>query len=1080
MFLHIDSNDVLKMHLGEDDSGSDFEEQYKDEYIRSEGALPGSSRYKKNKKMSLGAIIANENSSSDNESSGNASDNLDDQLDSAKMLTDRKIDKFSDSNLPMFKVSTSKRLSMMKDYEKFIKNRSVLKRHASVGGEKKSRLLSAPRQTESVELNLSESSSEDETSHCSTKLKRVKKLSNGSNVFNTENKNSLNMKESGMNYPNLQNSLAMVHQDSEMATQLESLAMSYTVDDQAGVSWRSDKGVVASKLSDAINETSDINKLLSLGEGVSVEDADESLKSEGNQNLSTNEGNGSIEITLQDTANSLSRLKKKSDPHTQIMNEIKRMQRLLRIMLHKCSFLCHLSHLIYMNSYLGAPGIVNENRKQLLLAVGLSIVPAAHATTSNKLNMVRLSSFVSWFRDAFPILTVDNKRSSGCITDGMLFEKSPEVILQRSLSNFVCERKEHLVFIFILAARALGWNTRLIMNIDTIPIKSDTKSEKTNIGNIQSEKIIKDYDNKCRIPPDRRKGNDKHKLLGKKSKHHKPKKSINLSDTKFDEIPQLDGLNDFNQTSCSSSNQKSSAKNHKSSPKKVEKISRNKYEPDENYKNKCRTVAATIKQIRQRRKMEQSQKGMTDTVKKENIDNRQRSNDKDIDKVKEQKRLSTKALSEAESRRASTTAASNQYLRKLCSDSDTEESSDNKRTTNQSSVTKTSHKKRSNKTASVKSRKNPSESNIGSTFSATKGCQYWAEVYIDPKWVTVDLISGRIDCPAVIEQNLFGKITKGKNKSIINKSGQILYVVAANIDGSLKDVTKRYTSNKYMTVTRKTRAPVEEWITRTLRPFKSNENSKQGKTEIAENIYLERALENAPMPKSLGAFKNHPFYALKKDLNQKQAIFPNDAPTLGFIQGHGIYARECVHELQNRTSWLKHGLVVKIGEIPYKVVTPTNPRYDKMLCEKVSNEPVELFGKWQTEKYIPPAAKDGKVPRNEYGNVELFKPWMLPKGTIHVPIQGLSRIAKKLNIDCAPAMVGWEFSNGSMRPVYDGFVICEEANDYIMDAWNQEMDEQMKKEALKREKRAIDNWTKLVRGMLLYQKIAKKYSKNKN
>ena len=85
-----------------------------------------------------------------------------------------------------------------------------------------------------------------------------------------------------------------------------------------------------------------------------------------------------------------------------------------------------------MNSYLGAPGIVNENRKQLLLAVGLSIVPAAHATTSNKLNMVRLSSFVSWFRDAFPILTVDNKRSSGCITDGMLFEKSPEVILQRS------------------------------------------------------------------------------------------------------------------------------------------------------------------------------------------------------------------------------------------------------------------------------------------------------------------------------------------------------------------------------------------------------------------------------------------------------------------------------------------------------------------------------------------------------------------------------------------------------------------------------------------------------------------------
>merc|ERR1711997_734316 len=136
-------------------------------------------------------------------------------------MGDRKIDKFSDSNLPMFKVSTSKRLSMMKDYEKFIKNRSVLKRHASVGGDKNSRLLSTSRQTESVELNLSESSSEDETSHCATKLKRVRKLSKESNVYNTENKNSLNMKESGMKYSDLQSSLPMVHQDSEMAMQLE-------------------------------------------------------------------------------------------------------------------------------------------------------------------------------------------------------------------------------------------------------------------------------------------------------------------------------------------------------------------------------------------------------------------------------------------------------------------------------------------------------------------------------------------------------------------------------------------------------------------------------------------------------------------------------------------------------------------------------------------------------------------------------------------------------------------------------------------------------------------------------------------
>ena len=56
-----------------------------------------------------------------------------------------------------------------------------------------------------------------------------------------------------------------------------------------------------------------------------------------------------------------------------------------------------------------------------------------------------------------------------------------------------------------------------------------------------------------------------------------------------------------------------------------------------------------------------------------------------------------------------------------------------------------------------------------------------------------------------------------------------------------------------------------------------------------------------------------------------------------------------------------------------------------LLFQKNSIDPVlPLYGKWQTELYIPPPAKDGKVPRNEYGNVELFQPSMLPMGTVHL------------------------------------------------------------------------------------------------
>lgn len=47
-------------------------------------------------------------------------------------------------------------------------------------------------------------------------------------------------------------------------------------------------------------------------------------------------------------------------------------------------------------------------------------------------------------------------------------------------------------------------------------------------------------------------------------------------------------------------------------------------------------------------------------------------------------------------------------------------------------------------------------------------------------------------------------------------------------------------------------------------------------------------------------------------------------------------------------------------------------------------QPLELFGYWQTQDYEPPTAEDGIVPRNAYGNVELFKPCMLPKKTVHL------------------------------------------------------------------------------------------------
>lgn len=61
----------------------------------------------------------------------------------------------------------------------------------------------------------------------------------------------------------------------------------------------------------------------------------------------------------------------------------------------------------------------------------------------------------------------------------------------------------------------------------------------------------------------------------------------------------------------------------------------------------------------------------------------------------------------------------------------------------------------------------------------------------------------------------------------------------------------------------------------------------------------------------------------------------------------------------------------------------------KLLQERDALPPtVEVYGPWQVEDYVPPVAVDGVVPRNEHGNVELFKPCMLPTGTVHIRLPG--------------------------------------------------------------------------------------------
>lgn len=208
-----------------------------------------------------------------------------------------------------------------------------------------------------------------------------------------------------------------------------------------------------------------------------------------------------------------------------------------------------------------------------------------------------------------------------------------------------------------------------------------------------------------------------------------------------------------------------------------------------------------------------------------------------------------------------------------------------------------------------------------------------------------------------------------------------------------------------------------------------------------------------------------------------EGLYPPNAPTLGFVRKEPVYARECVHVMHSREIWVKQARVVKLGETPYKIVK-SRPKWDRANNKMLECQPLEIFGYWQTKPYEPPVAENGIVPRNPYGNVELFKPEMLPIGTRHLQLPGLQRTCKKMNVDCAQAVVGFDFHSGASHPTFDGFVVCEEFADAVLEQWWKDQQEADLKEKEKVQARVWGNWKKLIKGLFIRERLKRKFNFN--
>ena len=139
-----------------------------------------------------------------------------------------------------------------------------------------------------------------------------------------------------------------------------------------------------------------------------------------------------------------------------------------------------------------------------------------------------------------------------------------------------------------------------------------------------------------------------------------------------------------------------------------------------------------------------------------------------------------------------------------------------------------------------------------------------------------------------------------------------------------------------------------------------------------------------------------------------------------------------------------------------------------------------LYGEWQTTKWKPAVAKDGIVPKNDYGKVDI-PPLVqsLPRNTTHVTLPRIVPICRELGIDYAIATVGFEMVRGGKQvPKNDGVVICTEHAQRVFDAYAERERALAEAEYQERMASGKEGWMKLLRAIHTHLTIQQRYGRD--
>lgn len=308
------------------------------------------------------------------------------------------------------------------------------------------------------------------------------------------------------------------------------------------------------------------------------------------------------------------------------------------------------------------------------------------------------------------------------------------------------------------------------------------------------------------------------------------------------------------------------------------------------------------------------------------------------------------------------------------------------------------------------------------------------------------------------------------------------YVVAFEADGTAKDVTRRYTK-AYNAKTRKMRiesveSTGESWWQKTLQAFSRGYVTDLDQIESNE---LNGIQMREPMPRKVADFKDHPIYALERHLRRNEVLVPG-ASASGTV-GAGstgplekIYRRSDVRVARSREKWYRMGREVLLNEIPAKFVPKRAKQKANSFDDRGEDDPSETVGTPiyttdQTVEFKHPPVVNGRIPKNRFGNLDIYVPSMVPEGGAYVADELAARAAFILGIDYAPALTGFQFQGRQGTAVLYGAIVAVEHEKAVRAVINGLHDQAAEFEKERRTREVLKAWRLFLMNLRVRQRL---------